>query len=257
MGLDPHVVHLALTALVLAAAALLQGTIGFAYALLATPLLTLLGVALPQTMATVATASLVQCVVGMRQLESDIPWPHVLHGTLVRYAGTLLGSLALLGVATLPKSLVGLCVGCILVAVVGAQLALRVRPAARLHPLWGWLAFGTSGLLAGVSGMGGPPLVLWAAAHDWQPRRVRGFLFAMFFFALPFQLLVLWLMFAADALLGMRTGLLLMPLVLLASVCGVWLGNRVTAGPLRAATYGVLLVSALGLIVPGVTALVR
>ena len=40
------------------------------------------------------------------------------------------------------------------------------------------LTFTGSGVLAGLCGMGGPPLVLWAMAHDWPTQRIRGFLFA-------------------------------------------------------------------------------
>jgi uncharacterized membrane protein YfcA len=257
MTLDPQVTQYALMALVLAAAALLQGTVGFAYALLATPLLTCIGIPLPQTLATVATASLVQCVVGVRQLGPDVPWSSVLSGTLVRYAGTLAGSLVLLSIVALPKDELRLVVGCVVVAIVLTQLALRVRPAAKLHPAWAWVAFSTSGLLAGLTGMGGPPLVMWATAHDWPMRRVRGFLFAMFAFALPFQLLLLWLLFPSDTLCGMRDGFYLTPLVLLSSLAGVWLGNRVPGDWLRAAIYGVLIATAAGLVVPALTSLLR
>jgi uncharacterized protein len=257
MTLDPQVTQYVLMALVLAAAAVLQGTVGFAYALLATPLLTGIGLPLPRIMAMVATASLVQCVVGVRQLGPDVPWPLVLSGTLVRYAGTLAGSLVLLCIVALPRDELRLVVGCVVAAIVLAQLALRVRPAAALHAVWAWVAFAASGLLAGLTGMGGPPLVIWATAHDWPMRRVRGFLFAMFVFALPFQLLLLWLMFPSDTLGGMRDGFYLTPLVLLSSVAGVWLGNRVPGPWLRAAIYGVLIASAAGLVVPALLDFLR
>jgi hypothetical protein len=43
------------------------------------------------------------------------------------------------------------------------------------------IAFAAAALgLAGICGMGGPPLVLWAMAHDWPADKVRAFLFACF-----------------------------------------------------------------------------
>jgi uncharacterized protein len=257
MTLDPQVTQYVLMASVLAAAAILQGTVGFAYALLATPLLTCIGLPLPQILAMVATASLVQCVVGVRQLGPDVPWPLVVSGTLIRYAGTLAGSLVLLCMVALPRDLLRLAVGGIVLAIVLAQLALRVRPADKLHPAWAWVAFSTSGVLAGLTGMGGPPIVMWATAHDWPMRRVRGFLFAIFAFALPFHLLLLWLRVPADTLRGMRDGFYLTPLVLLSSVAGVWLGNRVPGQWMRAAIYGVLIASAAGLAVPALLDFLR
>jgi len=81
-------------------------------------------------------------------------------------------------------------IGGILCLLVAIQYLWRQHPVKAMHWGWGGLAFIGSGLLAGLCGMGGPPLVIWSMAHDWPAEKTRGFLFAVFATSIPTKLTI-------------------------------------------------------------------
>ena len=215
------------TAVVICIGGIMQSAIGFAYALFATPLMVWMGVPLPKTIVIVSTCSCIQSVFGARQLRAEVPWRQAGAAIAVRVAGVLLCLALLKRLALLEPDDVRLVVGCIICLLVGIQLVFRIRPADSVHPVWGALAFSISGFLAGVSGMGGPPLVMWAMAHNWSGEKIRAFLFVVFMASTPVQVLLLYLAFGADILQGAAAGLLLAPVVFLGTAIGLPLGKRI------------------------------
>jgi len=55
-------------------AGMLQSVVGFGYALFATPLLVWIGLPLPSVITLVATCSMRQAMVGVRNLHPVVPW---------------------------------------------------------------------------------------------------------------------------------------------------------------------------------------
>ena len=49
------------------------------------------------------------------------------------------------------------------------------------------LAGACGGLLGGLAGVPGPPLVMWVMAHDWSADVTRAFLFASFMCLVPVE----------------------------------------------------------------------
>ncbi len=255
MTLD--IVHIVLVAAVQFCASLLQSSVGFAYALFATPLLVRLGFSLPQAMALTCLSSLVQTATGVRQLAHEVRWKLVWSTTAIRYAATLVGALALKRLAALPAEDIRMTVGILILTIVTTQLAVRPAPRERLAPFWTAVAFTVSGLLAGVVGMGGPPVVLWAMAHDWSSTRTRAFLFAVFLLSLPFQIAVLAVMFPRDTLTGLLIALASLPVLAAGTFVGMKLGARISKPVLQWIAYGLLLVVAVSSALPRALQYVR
>ena len=235
---------------VLCLASTVQSAIGFGYALVATPLLIWTGIPLPNAITLVAVCSFIQSVIGARHLRTSVPWRLVLVAITVRVSTLIIGLLILRQIAGLDIRDIRFVVGVILCLLVISQLVGKVRQAETVHWSWGALAFSTSGLLAGVCGMGGPPLVLWAMHHDWSAEKIRGFLFAVFAASIPIQVVLLYFTFGMDILRSTVTALLLAPAVFLGAAIGLPLGNRLPKPVLSGIVYATLLVIGLSSIIP-------
>lgn len=250
MNID--VLTIVATAGILCLASTVQSAIGFAYALVATPLLVWIGIPLPNTITIVAVCSFVQSLVGAGHLRDSVPWRPALVATSLRVGMLIVGLLILRQITGLDAGTIKLVVGLILCLLVIAQLVCKVRPAENIHWLWGALAFSTSGLLAGASGMGGPPLVLWSLGNNWSAEKIRGFLFAVFAASIPIQIVLLYFTFGMDILRSTVTALLLAPAVFLGAAIGLPLGNRLSRPVLNGIVYATLLVIGLSSIIPQV-----
>lgn len=228
----------------------LQSAVGFGYALFAAPLILWLGVPLPKTIAIVATSALIQSTLGARNLRAQIPWGPVTSATIIRFVTTIMGIWVLKRLSGLSVGEIKLAVGCILCTIVGIQFAWRIEPTERVHPAWGILAFSSSGLLMGICGMGGPPLVLWSMAHTWSNRKTRAFLFTTMLLSIPFLIVLLGLTFGMEALWGVLIGMLLFPSSSLGAVIGIRAGNRIPKPTLRKLAFLLLLIIGLNSIIP-------
>lgn len=241
----------ALAGVIIGLAGMAQSAVGFGYALFATPLLVWIGLPLEQTVALVATCSLIQAAIGARRLRADTPWRMSLTATAVRMVGVGIGTFGLMRLTTLDPARVRLAVGALLCLLVAVQFCWRPKPVATSH--WGWaaLAFSASGLLSGIAGMGGPPLVLWAMAHTWSSHKTRGFLFAVFLTAIPLQLVLLIFTFdSARILRAILIGFAFSPLVYLGTQAGLSIGHRISMERLRLVAYLFLLAIGLSAVVP-------
>ena len=235
----------AVLAIVLSLGIFIQSASGFAAGMLIISGLLWMGYPIPEAQVALLIATLPQNIWGVWSLRDAIDsrslvWPAV--GRLVFLPP---------GIATLwwldgfPSERIKQVVGAVLLVVTISLIMLRVQPRRSLHPLWACLAFPSSGFLQGLIGIGGPSMVLWVQAHDWDTRRSRGFLFAMYLVSLPPALLLLGWTF------GLRVGpvavmsVALIPLQLLVTRQGLRLGTRLGRRRLRRVTLGLLVVMAL------------
>lgn len=255
MGIDPLL--LAGVAGVIFLGGILQGAIGFAYALFVTPILVWMGLPLPMTIVIVATCSFVQGAMGAWELRGELPWRQAAWAVAGRLPAIAVGVLLLRRLALFPVDTVKLVLGCLICLLVALQIACKVKPVERLHPGWGGLAFLSSGLLAGVAGMGGPPLVIWVMAHNWSSVKTRAFLFAVFSASFPLQLGLFVGGFGTGILKGFLIGLMLIPAVFLGSRIGMPLGNRLPKPLLRTLAYLILIAIGLSAILQPLSRLLR
>jgi uncharacterized membrane protein YfcA len=187
-------------ALVIILGGIVQGAVGFAYAVVATPLLVWIGVPLQQTIVIVATCSFVQSLFAVKELSHHVPWRNVGLAVGLRMPFMLFGIFILKRLVLFSKEDVNFVVGFIIFTTVCIQIAFRVKPREYLHPAWAFFAFPASGILAGISGMGGPPLVMWAMALVWPSEKTRAFLFSVIMIAIPIQVGALYLTFGSEIL---------------------------------------------------------
>jgi len=246
--MDPHVI--ALAALILFLGALLQGAIAFGISLFATPLLLAIGVPLPMALATMSLATAIQSASGAHDLRRTVPWRRVGATLPYRLAGLMAGLWTLRRLAAASPAAIRFWVGFAMLALTLLQSVWRPTPRPRLHPAWDAAALLTSGFCAGLVSMGGPALVLWVMAHDWDARSTRGFLFASFLCLVPVQLALLYRAFGAPVLRGLALAAILAPAILAGSLIGLRLGRRISKPLLLRMAYAVLVLIALNAMAP-------
>ena len=244
-------------ALIVLFSGFLQGAVAFGFGLLSVPLLLMVGLPVPTVLAVSSLCTAVQAASGVHHLRQAVPWKDVGVCLAIRVVAMLLGIWALLALVRFPMSQIKFWIGLVTLLLVVLQASWQPRPRARLHGCWNLAAFTASGFTGGLCAIGGPPLVLWVMAHDWDAERTRAFLFASFMSLVPFQLVVLYWTFGHDVLRGMILGAALSPVVLLGSVAGLRVGARFPKPLLRRLAFLVLAAIALNAMYPQVAHLLR
>jgi uncharacterized protein len=236
---------------ILGLAAMSQSAVGFGYALFAVPLLVWCGIPLNEAVMLVVSCSTFQAAVGVRNLRHSTPWRLSLICTAMRVVGLLAGVYGMKRLVELDPARIRVTVGALLCLLVVAQYFWKPRQAESIR--WGWatLAFTTSGLLSGLVGMGGPPLVLWAMArHGWTSQKTRAFLFSVYLVANTIQIVLLHWTFGIGMLRSVALGALFSPLVYGCSRVGLSLGNRMSRERLRTVAYLLLLAIGVSAVAP-------
>jgi uncharacterized membrane protein YfcA len=238
-----------LVSLIVLASSVLQGAVGFASGLFGTPLLMLTGISLPDAVAISLVASAFQNCIAAWQLRREIDFGRSLRPILIRLATLPLGIWALYFVGQQGNAVASQVVGAIILGIVAVQQITQVPPQPRLHPAWEWSAFGLGGFLLGLCGMGGPPMMLWALAHDWPMNRTRAFMYFIFATGILPQALLLWWAFGNSILRSMLLGAAVLPAVLLGLYIGLALSKVLPDRALRRLCVAVLVLIALSAIV--------
>ncbi|ADB16227.1 protein of unknown function DUF81 [Pirellula staleyi DSM 6068] len=223
----------AILAAILLVGSVLQGMIGFASALLGTPLFLLAGVTLPQAVAINLIASTVQNVTAAWKMRREIDFRGARRPALLRLVTLPLGALCLYLVGKSTSQTASIMVGLIVLTVLVVQTAVRVKPRDHWHAGWEFLTFLSSGFLLGLCGMGGPPVVLWVLAHRWEAQRSKAFLFFIFASGMLPQAICLALFFGWPIIEAMGVGLLGIPILLLGTLMGLKLGALIPAHVVR------------------------
>ena len=207
-------------------AALIQSAVGFGFLLFATPLILWIGFPLPDVVTLVSTCSTVQAALGARHLRTSVPWRLTLTATMVRIIAVVIGLFLLKRIVDLDVNYIKLVIGSIVGLIVIVKLACRPRPVEKAH--WGWagLAFVVSGLLSGICGIGGPPLVIWSTVQNWPTNKIRAFLFAVLAISTPVQIVLLGMTFGVELFKYVAIGIAFFPVAYLGYSVGLPIGNR-------------------------------
>ncbi len=214
---------LGLTAACLGFGAFVQSTLGFGMGVAAIPLLVYAGFSLPEAIGTLLPNVFVQTAFSCWRHRHRLPWPDVVPVTLLRYSSLPLG-VGLLGIiAEQGQAFSRALLGVGLLAVLAVQQIQSVVPPRRPGRVATVVAGISSGLLAGMIGMGGPPLVLWVMGQDWDSSRQRCFLWLSFLLVMPLQTGVMAWRFGRPWLDAAGYGMAVVPLVLaVAWGAGAW-----------------------------------
>ncbi len=243
-------IQLLLVSAILALCSLVQSAVGFAFNLLALPLLLSIGLSLPEAVLLATLGASFQKIHAVLALRRSIIW-HACLLLLVTSAVTLpAGILVLRGLARVDPRWIRAGVGGFVLVALAAVWALRVTPRERLHWGWGVLAGSVSGFLSGLTSTGGPPIVLYVHAHRWRNPQMRATMLAQALALAPLQLSAYFGAFGRELYPAARLGLYSLPAVLLGTWLGLALGHALSETVLRRVTYAILVVLSLSLLRP-------
>ncbi len=234
---------------ILAAAAFVQATVGFAAALFGLPLLLWAGNDLMQAQVLIITAMLPQNIFAVWKLREHLNWREIMWPAIIRISALPVGIAGLSSVMTWSSAAVNQLVGVIILGAIALQSLVGVEWKGARRPHWLFITFGGSGILQGLSGMSGPPMVLWVHGQRFSANHARAFLFAMYISNFPPQVALLYSRFGNDVLQAVQTATLAIPLVLVAAALGLRLGTRLGDKWLRPVTYACLIALAISSIV--------
>ena len=237
------------TALVLMAGGLIQSVAGFGFGLFALPLLLFLGRPLPEAVILVILASALQKTAGIARLRRDVPWSEMVPLMGVGLAMLFPGILLLRFVSGLGPRWVKMILGFCILVLLGLRRFRARGGRDGTARAWGYVAAGVSGLLNGFANIGGPPMVLWVLSRPWPGPRIRGSLFAFSMVFVPFQLIVMGVVFGNVIWQIVLEFLWLSPAVLLGTLAGLRLGNRVSLPGLRTVMQLMLIAVAMSAVV--------
>lgn len=237
----PELIEILPLVAILSLGIFVQAAAGFAGGLLVVPCMLWAGYTIPQAQAALLVATIPQNIGGVWSFRDHVDWRRSVWPGAARLLFLPLGiwtlhSLQSVSVSTL-KQLVG---GVVLVATLATML-FRPTPRENVSAFWAWLAFPSSGYLQGLVGMGGPAMVFWVQAHDWDTRRSRAFLFCMYLISIVPAVTILALFFGRHIL---RPGLIAaatIPWLIVVTQLGLRAGTRLGKRRLRTVTLGLLL----------------
>lgn len=222
-------------------AATVQATVGFAAALFAMPLLIWAGNDLMAAQLMVVTAMMPQNIFGVWKLRHAITFQEVLIPATIRIAAMPIGVMGLVYVMNWPMDTVNQFVGVMIIAVIASQVLVGVEWKTAKRWYWQLVTFGGSGILQGLSGMSGPPLVLWVHGQRYTADHARAFLFAIFISNFIPQLALLRWKFGGEVWPPVGVALVALPTVLLGAMLGIYIGHHLGEHRLRRLSYAVLL----------------
>lgn len=230
---------------ILIVSALLQATAGFGAAVLGLPLLLFAGNRLYEAQILLLCAMLPQNLFACWRLRKSIDYREVALPALIRTLAMPLGILGLSALMMQSEQIIGQVVGGIILLSILLQAMAGVEFKSKRSWPWMVLAFGSSGILQGLSGIGGPPMILWVFGQRFSVDRARAFLFAIYAVNFIPQMIFLRWKFGIDIWNSVFLGFLVTPLVLLAAEGGLRLGTHLGDRWMRPAVFMALAVLAL------------
>ncbi|MCB9628980.1 MAG: sulfite exporter TauE/SafE family protein [Sandaracinaceae bacterium] len=232
-------------ALVVVGGSFVQTIAGFGMGLFSVPLLIYLGFPLANAVALSVGAGLVQLLIGLRSVRHEVNWPDAFGMAVIQALTVPVGMLGMQLLSDAGPARVKQGVGVLLFVALGVRQLWRPAPRDTVAPVWKVVAGSVSGLLSGLAGMGGPPLVLYALAHRFSVDRYRAFLWSQFVLVVPVMVTTLALRFGAEVLLTFGLGVALTPCLWLGARLGMRVSARFEVATVQRIAVGLLYVIAL------------
>jgi len=131
-------------------------------------------------------------------------------------------------------------VGTVVLLIVTLWVVFKPEQRPSIPGVWMFVAGASSGFLAGLTGIGGPPLAFYGSAHNWSNDRFRAYLWPQFFLVVPLLLALLTYSVGAQLLSYFALGLLAAPLLAMAVRVGLYMTRQWNQNDLRRATILIL-----------------
>ena len=240
----------AAAAVLVTIASTLQATIGYGLALLAVPLLHLSGFPPVAAIVISSSAMMVQMSNGVVRLHISLTAQKLAWPLFIIIPTMLVGVLALRSIVSANPDLARQAAGFVVIVALGVLRIVRPEPTPRVARPWTLLAMSTSGILSGLTGMGGAPLAIWSYAHTWSAERIRATIWAIALPTTAVQLTLLIVTFGMGAVRTLMLAAVLAPCALVGSNVGLSLARRLSMARLRNAAFVVLTIL-------GVSAVIR
>ncbi|MCP4155038.1 MAG: sulfite exporter TauE/SafE family protein [bacterium] len=224
---------------------IIQSSSGFGFGLFVIPILLFFGYDLATSVIMVIIASALQKVTAVTYLKKDVPWRELMPYMLVGLVALPLGIYAMFRATFLDKSVVQFIVGALVLILLLLQWKGTIKSREVVPPVWGYIAGFFSGVLNGFANIGGPPLVLWVLAHQWDNRKMRATSIAFALIFVPLQIAMMLYTFGNTLLQPMFKILLLTPVLLLGTWVGLRIGEKISKEHLRVYMQVLLLIIAL------------
>jgi uncharacterized protein len=237
--------------LILCVGIFIQSAAGFAAGLLIVPAMLWCGYSIPEAQTSLLVATIPQNLWGAWSLRDSMSkhslvWPGV--GRLVFLP---IGVVTLQGMETFSIMTIRQVVGGVVLAMTLAIIWFHPKPRPQIHRAWSWIVFPLSGFLQGLVGMGGPAMVFWVQAHDWDTRRSRVFLFVMYSVSLVPALAILYWVFGDRIIQPGLVATFLIPILWVVTLAGLKFGTWLGQQRLRRVTLALLVLMGLaGLAAP-------
>lgn len=245
---------IAIAAAVIVAASALQSAVGFGMGLFSVPLLLWAGHPLADAVALVTGAGVAQTSYGTWTARKSVRWRRTLTVAGLMALFVPVGVLGMFALSGFGPAVVKQWVGAMIIAALVTRVVAKPQPRPRVGWLGTGLACAIAGVLAGLVGMPGPPLVIYALAHQWTKDEFRGFLWSVFLLGWPVLLVLLTWRFGTDVLIAFGIGLALTPAVWLGSPIGLRISSRWQVEQVqRAATFLLVIIAATSVISPFVS----
>ncbi len=222
-----------ITVAILSFCAIVQGAAGFAYSLFALPLLLITGYDFPNAVALTLLASLVQRLTMVSKLRNAIPWRDLLLPTIFIFLFIPFGVLTLRILGHSASGMVKRIIGVLVVTVLLIRWLVKIKPRDKVPWGWGALAGSLAGFFQGLANIGGPPLVLWSMAHCWSPEKLRIVTPMLTILVSPFQIFMLNVSLGSEIWPSFKIMAIVVPVVILSTFAGVWLGGHLKVERLR------------------------
>ena len=232
-------------ALILLIGNTVQTAVGIGYGVIATPLLVWFGLPLPLVVTLVASTTFIQTLIGSCKLRLHVRWKPVAIASVIRVCAMPFGILLLDRLVILNKDSLQQVLGVLVLLVVMVRVLWHTSPREHLHWAWMLLAFSISGVLGAMSGMAGPPIILWVMSHNWSNQESRAFILALYLLTAPVTVALLWLSYGTAVASYAAIGILYTPVVALGSYLGLKAGDLLSKDRLRQLSYAALVVLAL------------
>ncbi|MDQ1351885.1 MAG: uncharacterized protein QG657_2191 [Acidobacteriota bacterium] len=221
--------------------AIIQSSSGFGFGLFVIPILLYFGFSLAPTVIIVVIGSAIQKVTAVKYLQEHLDWKEMLPFIIIGLVGLPLGIFAMSRISNMDQPVVKQVIGVVVLVMLALHWKGSIKSRDYVPKLWGYIAGFFTGLLNGFANIGGPPVVLWALAHQWSNRKMRGTILAFSLIFVPFQLALMLVTFGSEMFSPILKAVVLSPMVLLGTWIGLKIGERISQDHLRIYMQALLL----------------
>ncbi len=233
-------------------AAFVQSTSGFGFSIFSVSILLFLGLPLSQTVALTVSGSAFQRVYAILHLRNSIDKKELTPVIITGLLSMPIGIYLLYTVNKLEPSYVKMIIGFIIIIMLGLQWKGFIVSKQKVKKFWGIIAAFFSGILNGLANIGGAPIILWILAHKWDNKKMRVTTLAYSITFVPFQLIILYLIYKWIILKTILYSFIFLPFILLGGGIGLKIGDKIQRDLLHKIMQLLLLLIAVFSIINGI-----